>query len=226
MRHNHRIQPARARAARGQCSTLGANKVATVAKCSVFIATSLDGFISRTDGSIDWLDQANSRVPKGEDCGYGQFMSTVDALVMGRHTFELVKSFGDWPYGQTPVHVLSSRMRSLPGGLPNTVCLSNEAPSTLVARLSAEGMGHLYIDGGLTIQRFLSDALIDEITMTTIPVLIGSGRPLFGPLLEDVRLEHISTRAFDFGFVQSKYRVLKAPNPSMQPTGRKLPAAD
>jgi dihydrofolate reductase len=186
--------------------------VAAVAKCSVFIATSLDGFISRMDGSIEWLDRANSRVPKGEDCGYEQFMSTVDALVLGRHTFELAKSFGDWPYGQTPVIVLSSRMRSLPGGLPNTVRLSNEAPSTIVARLSGEGMGHLYIDGGLTIQRFLSDALIDEITITKIPVLIGSGRPLFGPLSEDVHLEHLSTRAFDFGFVQSKYRVLKAPN--------------
>lgn len=197
-----------------------------VAKCSVFIATSLDGFISRTDGSIDWLDQANSRVPKGEDFGYEQFISTVDALVMGRHTFELAKSFGEWPYRQTPVFVLSSRMNSLPGGMPNTVYLFNEAPAGLVARLSAQGMKHLYIDGGLTIQRFLSNALIDEMTITKIPVLLGSGRPLFGPLSEDVRLEHISTRAFDFGFVQSKYRVVKAPNRSMQPTGRERPAAD
>ncbi len=183
-----------------------------VAKCSVFIATSLDGFISRTDGSLDWLDQANSRVPKGEDCGYEEFMSTVDALVMGRHTFELARSFADWPYGQTPVFVLSSRMNALPGGMASSVQLFNAAPAAIVARLSAQGMRHLYIDGGLTIQRFLCDALIDEITLTRIPVLIGSGRPLFGPLSEDVRLEHISTRVFDFGFVQSKYRVLKAPN--------------
>jgi dihydrofolate reductase len=192
----------------------------------VFIATSLDGFISRADGSIDWLDQANARVPAGEDCGYEQFMSTVDALVMGRHTFELAKSFSEWPYGRTPTFVLSSRMNSLPTGLPSTVYLSREAPAALVARLSAQGMGHLYIDGGVTIQRFVSDALIDEVTITRIPVLIGSGRPLFGPLSSDVRLEHISTRAFDFGFVQSKYRVVKAPNPLMQPTGRKRPAAD
>src|SRR6266852_4354511 len=80
-----------------------------VPKCSVFIATSLDGFISRIDGHIDWLDDANSRVPAGEDCGYGRFMATVDALVMGRHTFELARSFGEWPYGTTPVVVLSSR---------------------------------------------------------------------------------------------------------------------
>jgi dihydrofolate reductase len=196
------------------------------AKCSVFIATSLDGFISRTDGSIDWLDQANRRVPKGEDCGYEQFMSSVDALVTGRHTFELARSFGEWPYGQTPVVVLSSHMKSLPGGVPNTVQLSSEVPTALVARLSSQGMRHLYIDGGLTIQRFLSDALIDEITITRIPILIGSGRPLFGLLPEDVRVEHVSTRALDFGFVQSKYRVVKAPNPSMRPTGRERPAAD
>jgi dihydrofolate reductase len=87
-------------------------------------------------------------------------------------------------------------------------------------------MRHLYIDGGVTIQRFLSDALVDEVTITKIPVLIGSGRPLFGPLSQDVCLEHISTRAFDFGFVQSKYRVVKAPNPLMQPTGQERPAAD
>jgi dihydrofolate reductase len=197
-----------------------------VAKCSVFIATSLDGFISRADGSIDWLEQANRRVPKGEDCGYEQFISTVDALVMGRHTFEQARSFSDWPYGQTPVIVLSSRLRALPGGLPDTVRLYDDAPGAVVARLSAEGMRHLYIDGGLTIQRFLSAALIDEVTITTIPVLLGRGRPLFGPLPADVRLEHMSTRAFDFGFVQSRYRVLKAPQASAQPADRKRSAAD
>lgn len=178
-----------------------------LATCSVFIATSLDGFISRTDGSIDWLDEANRRVPPGEDCGYGQFMSTVDALVMGRHTFELARSFGEWPYGQTPVVVLSSRLASLPHGVPGTVSLSHEAPRALVERLSQQGMKRLYVDGGVTIQRFLSDGLIDDITITRIPVLLGAGRPLFGPLAQDVRLEHLSTRTYDFGFVQSKYRV-------------------
>lgn len=182
------------------------------AKCSVFIATSLDGFISRIDGSIDWLDEANARIPKGEDCGYAEFMSTVDALIMGRHTFELARSFGEWPYGQKPVFVLSSSMTSLPEGMPKSVHLVNEAPAALVERLSARGMRHLYVDGGVTIQRFLAGALIDEVTVTTIPVLIGKGRPLFGPLPKDVRLEHIATRAFDFGFVQSKYRVVRSIN--------------
>ncbi len=182
------------------------------AKCSVFIATSLDGFISRRDGSIDWLDQENARVPAGEDCGYEQFMATVDTLIMGRHTFELASSFAKWPYGRTPVFVLSGTMSSLPAGVANTVSLSREAPPALVARLSSQGMRHLYIDGNVTIQRFLADALIDEITITQIPVLIGEGRPLFGPLPSDMRLEHVFTRVFDFGFVQSKFCVVKAAN--------------
>jgi len=176
-------------------------------KCSVFIATSLDGYIAWIDGGIDWLEQANTLVPKGEDCGYGEFMATMDALVMGRHTFELAMSFSDWPYGQTPVCVLSSRMTTLPRDAPSTVSLSKEMPLALVARLAAQGMKHLYIDGGVTIQRFLASALIDEVIITRIPVLLGSGRPLFGPLTQDVHLEHIATRAYDFGFVQSKYQV-------------------
>jgi dihydrofolate reductase len=178
-------------------------------KCSVFIATTLDGFIARPDGRIDWLDEANKRVPAGEDCGYREFMRTVDALVMGRSTFELAASFAEWPYGETPVYVLSSTLHSLPPRVPASVLLTNEPPPALVERLSTQGMAHLYIDGGVTIQRFLEVRLIDEITVTTIPVLIGTGRPLFGPAWRDVELEHLSTRAFDFGFVQSKYRIPK-----------------
>jgi dihydrofolate reductase len=177
------------------------------AKCSVFIATSLDGFISRLDGSIDWLDKANTLVPAGQDCGYQQFIATVDVLVMGRHSFDLVRTFSEWPYGSTPVVVLSSTMNVLPPNVPSTVALSSETPAGLVSRLSSHGMRRLYIDGGVTIQRFLAAGLIDDLTITTIPVLIGSGRPLFGPLAADVTLEHVSTHAFDFGFVQSKYVV-------------------
>jgi dihydrofolate reductase len=180
----------------------------TSARCSVFIATSLDGFIAREDGGIDWLEEANRAVPAGEDCGYGQFMATVDALVMGRHTFEQVLAFESWPYGRMPVVVLSRRMTGLPAGVPPTVSLYSGVPAELVARLSREGMRHVYVDGGITIRQFLAAGLINEITLTVIPVLLGTGRPLFGPLAADVRLEHIATRAFDFGFVQSRYRIL------------------
>jgi dihydrofolate reductase len=178
-----------------------------MSKCSVFIATSLDGYISRTDGGIDWLEKANSAIPKGEDCGYGEFMSGVDALVMGRNTFEQVLTFPAWPYGDTPVVVLSRSLVSLPGKVPATVSLSSEQPARLVERLANKGLRRLYVDGGITIQAFLAAGLIDEMTITVIPVLLGSGKPLFGALPGDVELELLSSRAFEFGFVQSKYRV-------------------
>ena len=178
-------------------------------KCSVFIATSLDGFIARTDGSIDWLNKTSAAFPDGEDGGFANFMSSVDAIVMGRNTFMQVLSFGEWAYGQTPVVVLSRQLKTIPENLTDTVSLSEDEPEEMVEILAARGLDHLYIDGGITIQRFLTAGLIDEIIITVIPVLIGSGRPLFGPLVRDVQLELISSESFDCGFVQSKYRVLK-----------------
>lgn len=177
------------------------------AQCSVFIATSLDGFISRSDGSIDWLLRLHNQMPPGEDAGYENFIATIDALVMGRNSFEQVLSFDKWPYGERKVVVMSRSLTSLPPGTPPTVSLTSESPETLVARLSNEGCRRLYIDGGLTIQSFLKAGLIDDLTVTTIPVLIGSGKPLFGELNADVMLEHQATRAYEFGFVQSHYRV-------------------
>jgi dihydrofolate reductase len=178
-------------------------------KTSVFIATSLDGFISRPDGSIDWLDRANTLVPNGEDCGYASFMATVDAIVMGRNTFEQVLTFGEWPYGETKVVVLSRQGISIPETLRKNVSTSMEAPELLVERLSSDGAQHLYVDGGQTIQSFLNVGAIDELTITVIPILLGSGRPLFGALKSDVFLRHVSTNAYTFGFVQSKYCVIK-----------------
>lgn len=177
------------------------------AKCSVFIATSLDGFIARLDGSIDWLNEANRVVPSGEDCGYAEFMSTIDMIVMGRHTYEQVRSFETWPFGTTPVTVLSRSLRALPNDAAKSVSLSTEVPSALVTRLSADGFRHLYVDGGITIQSFMAAGLIDELTITQIPILLGSGRSLFGPLSTDIRLNLVATKAFAFGFVQSKYRL-------------------
>ena len=157
------------------------------AKCSVYIATSLDGFISRSDGSIDWLTEASGLVPTGEDCGHAAYMSTVDAIVMGRNTFDQVLTFGKWPYGATPVIVMSRRETPLPDDVPDTVTLSRESPQDLVESASRRGVKHLYIDGGVTIQGFLDQGLIDELTITVIPILLGAGRPLFGPLPNDVK---------------------------------------
>lgn len=179
------------------------------AKTSVFIATSLDGFIARLDGSIDWLNEANAVVPSGEDCGYSEFMQSVDVLVMGRKTFELVLTFDGWPYGDKKVIVMSSQPLSIPERLPETVSVSSETPQALLERLSALGMQHLYVDGGVTIQRFLAAGLIDELTITIIPTLIGQGRPLFGPSKNDISLIHVATKAFEFGFVQVRYRIAR-----------------
>ena len=176
---------------------------------SVFIATSLDGFIAREDGSLDWLDAANVSVPEGEDCGYVSFMNSVDALVMGRNTYEKVSSFGQWPYENKSVIVLSSRDLDIPENLKPTVEHSFESPDILCDRLSEKGFNRLYIDGGITIQRFLNYGLINDLTITVIPVIIGTGKSLFGKLENDIKLKHTSTKAYDFGFVQSTYQVVK-----------------
>ena len=178
-------------------------------RCSVFIATSLDGFISREDGRIDWLDSANRSATPGEDFGYAAFFATVDAMVMGRGTFETVIGFPEWPYGTTPVHVMSRTLERLPENVPATVSLSSESPVELVARLQADGRRHLYVDGGRTIQGFLAAGLIDELTITTLPVLLGAGRPLFGKVWADVSLQLLSSRAFDCGYVQNHYRIVR-----------------
>ncbi len=178
-------------------------------KVSVFIATSLDGFIARKDGNLDWLNQANESIPKGEDCGYQAFIDSVDVLIMGRNTYEQVLSFGEWPYRDKSVIVLSSKTINIPVDLQPTVSASSETPKDLVDCLSSQEVKHLYIDGGVTIQRFLAAGLIDELTITLIPVILGDGKPLFASLKNDVLLNHIATKIFDFGFVQVKYQVRK-----------------
>jgi len=178
-------------------------------KASVYVGTSLDGFIARRDGSIDWLNEAQNLVPEGEDCGYKAFMDSVDTLIMGRKTFEQVLTFGPWHYGDTPVVVLSHNPVKIPSHLPETVSHSSESPWALLERLSGQGVKHVYVDGGSTIQGFLSESLIDEITITSIPIALGDGIPLFGPMENDIKLAHVSTTAYDFGFVQTTYQIKK-----------------
>lgn len=177
------------------------------AKTSVFICTSLDGFIARKDGSLDWLDKANALAPKGEDCGFRTFMDSVDVLVMGSKTFKQVLTFDEWIYGDTRMVVMSSKNPEIPKHLQKTVSSSSESPTQLVERLSREGAKHLYIDGGVTIQGFLKEAQIDEITITIAPVILGEGKALFATCGRDIELVHVATKAYDFGFVQAKYHV-------------------
>jgi dihydrofolate reductase len=172
---------------------------------SVYIATSLDGFIAREDGGIDWLMEANRTVPPGEDCGYAQFMSAVDVLIMGRNTYDQVAAFEPWPYEGKRVVVLTSRAVQFRQGPGIQLEASTEAPQTLLHRLAAEGCKHAYVDGGNVIQAFLSEGLIDQLTVTTIPVLLGAGRRLFGKSSGDMKLKLVTSRAYEFGFVQSTY---------------------
>jgi dihydrofolate reductase len=176
-------------------------------KCSVFIATSLDGFIARADGRIDWLEEAHRSAPAGEDFGYQEFFDGVDVVILGRKTFETVRGFPEWPYGEKCVVVLSQTLHQLPADCPPSVQLTDQSPAEIVKSLEHESFQRAYVDGGATIQSFLAAGLISDLTITTIPILLGSGQPLFGPLPEDLPLLHESIRAFSNGFVQSKYRV-------------------
>ncbi len=170
-------------------------------KASVFVGTSLDGFIARADGSFDFLPADG-----GEPHGYDEFFATVDALVIGRNTFEVVAKFPSWPYGEKPVFVLSTR--TLPPAPDGAVVERMAgAPAEVVSRLSARGIRHLYVDGGITIQRFLRAGLIQRLTITRVPVLIGSGIPLFGATPHDILLRHVATRQYASGLVQSEYEV-------------------
>lgn len=174
--------------------------------CYAYIATSLDGFIARPDGNLDWLNAAQARITPPEDCGYAAFMQGIDALVMGRNTYETVRGFTPWPYDK-PVYVLSRTVQVLPDA-PAGVKLFQGTPAELIAHAGHQGQTRLYVDGGLTVQSFIAAGLLDEITLTRIPVLLGKGLPLFGPLgagHTEVQLRHLGTRSWDFGLVQSRY---------------------
>lgn len=176
-------------------------------RASAFIATSLDGYIARPDGSIDWLNEAQDLIPDGEDCGYHAFMASIDAIVMGRHTFEQVLLFDVWPYDAIPVYVMSRAPVAVPAPLAASVHVHQGTAESLVDVLAGKGFRQLYVDGGLTIQGFLRAGLLDEITVTVVPILLGAGRPLFGQLGREIELTLMHSRAYEFGFVQSAYRV-------------------
>lgn len=171
---------------------------------SVFVGTSLDGFIARHDGTFDFLF-AGEGVPHG----YEEFIASVDVLVIGRKTFETVLGFDGWPYGNRQVVVLSSRPLDFSKVRGERVQQMSGSPADICSELSRLGFQHAYLDGGVTVQGFLRAGLINKITITRVPVLIGDGIPLFGSLPNDVRLRHIETQTYAGTLVQSKYEVLK-----------------
>jgi dihydrofolate reductase len=170
-------------------------------KASVFVGASVDGFIARPDGGLDWLPHGG-----GEEHGYEAFMASVDALVIGSHTYETVLAFDTWPYGEKPVFVLTTRpLRQPPPGA--IVQALSGAPADIVTRLAGLGVQHAYVDGGLTIQGFLKAGLIQRLIITRVPVLIGVGIPLFGATNGDVPLRHVATRHYASGLVQTEYEI-------------------
>lgn len=172
-------------------------------QASVFIGATLDGFIARPNGDLDFLPPDG-----GEPHGYDEFFASVDVLVIGRKTFETVLAFPEWPYADKPVIVLSSRPLDFSRVQRGRVEQMAGDPVEIVSRLAGRGFHHIYIDGGATIQEFLRSGLIHRLIVTRVPVLIGQGVSLFGPLVRDVKLHHIETKQYASGLVKSEYLVL------------------
>jgi dihydrofolate reductase len=169
-------------------------------QCSVFIATSLDGFIAEEDGGLAFLASAESGT---HDYGYAEFIASIDAIVMGRSTYEVGLGFPSWPYAGKRVIVLTSgpHRKSIHGEE-----FSSETPAALAERLGAEGVRRIYVDGGVTIRSFLAAGLIDDLTISVVPAIIGRGIPLFGIGTPALSLTLRSVESFDTGLVQLRYR--------------------
>ena len=172
----------------------------------VFIATSLDGYIAREDGDINWLLE---RDDPAEDHGYDSFIADKDMIVMGRGSYEKVSAFETWPYDR-PVLVLSKQLAGtpVPDVLRGKVQFSGSTPRQALEMLGKQNVRRIYVDGGQLVQSFLRDGLIADMVITTVPVLLGSGRPLFGSLPQDIDLKLVSSRTFPSGLVQTAYRIV------------------
>lgn len=176
-------------------------------KISVFIATSIDGYIAKKNNDINWLTQFSPPTAENEDkdCGFSKFFSSIDALVMGRNSYDVVSHFDPWPYEGKRVIVLSSTLTS--------VCkqaeLFNGEITQLIKELHSDGIKHIYVDGGATISQFLNMGLVDQLIISIIPVVLGSGIPLFSKISNDKWCRLISSQAYSNGLVQLQYEVIK-----------------
>ena len=173
-------------------------------KISVFCGVSLDGFIARKNHTFDFLPE------EPEPHGFEEFFKSVDAIVIGRNTYEVVLKFPGWHYGKKRVVVLSSRKLDF-SPLPKTARIEQMSgePAEIVKQLESSGTKSVYLDGGITIQRFLNVGLVDRMIVTRVPVLIGEGIPLFGPVPRDIQLRHVGTKEYKSGLVTSEYEVIR-----------------
>jgi dihydrofolate reductase len=174
-------------------------------KTIVYVGTSLDGFIARDDGDIGWLGQYESQEVFR---GFAEFMDTIDAVVMGRRTFEKVLAYPSWPY-RKKVFVLSRTMTQIPENLRSKAAVVSMLPGELLTYLASQGFSNVYVDGGKVIQSFLREDRIDRLIVTRIPLVIGRGIPLFGGLDHDLRFAHLKTEVFANGLVQSRYERIR-----------------
>ena len=174
---------------------------------TVFVAMSLDGFIARRDGSLDWLEATAG----DEDYGFGDLMASIDALVMGRNTFEVARTAEAWPYGETPVVVLTHRDLEIPAGWDRPVERMTGSPPQVAASLAERRIERICVDGGEVIQAFLRAGYVRRIVITRIPVLIGRGIPLFGPLGGDIALRLVRSESYANSWTQVEYEVTGGP---------------
>ena len=178
-------------------------------QCYTYIAMSLDGFIAREDGDISWLEDEAYKIKK-EDYGYKFFFDNIDTLVIGRKTYESVLSFPQWPYESKRVLVLSHSPQMISVNQSENMEAANLSPAELVWYLDTTGSHNVYVDGGTTIQGFLQAGLINEMVITTIPILLGKGIKLFGKLEHDIKLNLRNVTYFKNGFIQTRYSVRQA----------------
>ena len=171
-------------------------------KLSVFCGVSVDGFLARLNHELDFLHTGEQ-----EPHGFDEFYASVDVVVIGRKTFEFVLSYGQWLYGEKQVVALSSRPLDFSSIKDGKIEQMSGSPAEIAGQLKSRGFQHAYIDGGVTIQRFLAAGLIDRLIVTRVPVLIGEGMPLFGPVPHDIALRHVATRSYRTGLVQSEYEI-------------------
>lgn len=171
-------------------------------KTSIYIATSLDGFIATQDHGLDWLDIVKM---EGEDYGYSAFMSSVDCILIGRNTYEIVRGFGEWPYEGKKVLVLTHRSFA---PLRDEKQVSGPL-KPILQDLAVDGVKRVYLDGGATIRQALAEGVVTDLTVSIIPILLGNGIPLFGEIGAELKLHCLGVRSFNSGLVQLSYAVKK-----------------
>lgn len=183
-------------------------------KCSIFVVVSADGYLSTTDDSLDWLGNAGNKsadMSEHADMGFNDFLGATDCMIISRKCMQRISSFNlspeQWPYGNRRIIVLSNTVKTIPDNLKGRVEIYSGNVVKLLDQLEEKGFSHAYVDGGVTITSFLTLRLINEMTILQAPVLLGSGKPLFGKISKHIKLENAQVQLYPNDFIQLKYQV-------------------